>query len=147
MKVSIPPFGLLSRYYSAGRVDLRRQYGELPPVSCFASQLNQVWMNLLVNAAQAIRDRGTVTISTRRDGNSVEVAISDTGSGIPRSNSHAFSILFLLPSRSEKAPVWACRFHTALSNAMVGRFRLIAKSTRVPLLPLEFRLSQKKKFM
>jgi len=74
---------LLSRYYSSGRVGLRRQYGDLPTVSCLASQLNQVWMNLLVNAAQAIRDRGTVTISTRQDGDSVEVVISDTGSGIP----------------------------------------------------------------
>jgi signal transduction histidine kinase len=40
-------------------------------------------MNLLVNAAQAVRDRGEVTIATRLDGNSVVVAISDTGTGIP----------------------------------------------------------------
>jgi signal transduction histidine kinase len=74
---------LLSRYYSSGRLELRRDYGVLPLVSCFASQLNQVWMNLLVNAAQAVPDRGTVTISTRQDGDSVEVSISDSGCGIP----------------------------------------------------------------
>jgi two-component system, NtrC family, sensor kinase len=74
---------LLSRYYSAGRLELRRDYGDLPPVSCYASQLNQVWMNLLVNAAQAVSGDGTVTISTRREGDSVAVAISDSGCGIP----------------------------------------------------------------
>ena len=73
---------LLSRYYSSGRLDLRRQYGVLPLVSCYASQLNQVWMNLLANAAQAVPDRGTVTIATRQDGDSVEVAISDNGCGV-----------------------------------------------------------------
>jgi len=74
---------LLSRYYGAGRIELRRVYGDLPPVNCYASQLNQVWMNLLINAAQAVAGNGTVTISTRREGDSVVVAISDTGCGIP----------------------------------------------------------------
>lgn len=74
---------LLSRYYSSGRLELRREYGVLPLVCCYASQLNQVWMNLLVNAAQSISDRGTVTISTKQDGDLVEITISDTGCGIP----------------------------------------------------------------
>lgn len=74
---------LLSSYYCTGRIVLRRDYTELPSVNCYAGQLNQVWMNLLVNAAQAVSDQGEVTISTRRDGNSVAIAISDTGAGIP----------------------------------------------------------------
>jgi len=74
---------LLSRYYSSGRLELRREYGVLPLVSCYASQLNQVWMNLLANAAQSLPNRGTVTISTRQDGDSVEVSISDNGCGVP----------------------------------------------------------------
>ena len=74
---------LLSRYYSSGRLELRREYDVLPLVSCYASQLNQVWMNLLANAAQAVQGRDTVTISTRQDGDSVEVAISDSGCGVP----------------------------------------------------------------
>ena len=73
---------LLSRYYSAGRLELCRDYGVLPPITCYASQLNQVWMNLLVNAAQAVSDRGTVTISTRQDGDSIEVSITDDGCGV-----------------------------------------------------------------
>ena len=58
---------LLSSYYSTGHIVLRRDYTDLPPVNCYAGQLNQVWMNLLVNAAQAVRDQGEVTISTRLD--------------------------------------------------------------------------------
>jgi len=74
---------LLSSYYKTGHIVLRRDYTHLPPVSCYASQLNQVWMNLLVNAAQAVKDQGEVTISTRLETNSVAIMISDTGSGIP----------------------------------------------------------------
>jgi two-component system NtrC family sensor kinase len=75
---------LLSRYYMSGRVVLHREYGELPPVGCYAGQLNQVWMNLLSNAAQSIADRGEVFISTGLEDEWVVVRIRDTGSGIPR---------------------------------------------------------------
>jgi signal transduction histidine kinase len=74
---------LLSGYFSSGQIVVQRNYGELPPISCYAGQLNEVWMNLLVNAAQAISGRGEVKISTRREGDSVVVAISDSGKGIP----------------------------------------------------------------
>lgn len=74
---------LLSRYFSGGQVTLRREYGDLPPIHCYAGQLNQVWMNLLVNAAQAVPDRGEVSISTRLEQDSVLVEIRDTGAGIP----------------------------------------------------------------
>ncbi len=74
---------LLSRYYNSGRLLLLKDYGELPQVTCYAGQLNQVWMNLLVNAAQSVSDSGQVKISTRCEDDSVVVAISDTGRGIP----------------------------------------------------------------
>jgi two-component system, NtrC family, sensor kinase len=73
---------LLSQYYSSGRLILRRDYGELPLISCYAAQLNQVWMNLLVNAAQAIRNRGEVSIRTRLDDGCAVISISDSGTGI-----------------------------------------------------------------
>jgi len=73
---------LLSRYYSAGKIDLRRDYADLPMVNCYAGQLNQVWMNLLGNAAQALKDQGEVSVSTRIDDDWISVVISDTGSGI-----------------------------------------------------------------
>ncbi len=73
---------LLSQYYSSPAITLRREYGAVPPIECYAGQLNQVWMNLLVNAAQAIGDGGEVRIATAYDGAKVTVDISDTGAGI-----------------------------------------------------------------
>jgi two-component system NtrC family sensor kinase len=73
---------LLSRFYGEGRVRLTRDYGALPPVDCFAGQLNQVWLNLLVNAAQAVREGGEVRVTTRGEGEQVVVTVGDTGCGI-----------------------------------------------------------------
>ncbi|HKP35483.1 MAG TPA: ATP-binding protein [Pyrinomonadaceae bacterium] len=74
---------LLSQYYGSSHIELKRDYGDLPPVECFAGQLNQVWMNLLVNAAQAIgQTPGEVRIETRLQDEMVVVSISDTGKGI-----------------------------------------------------------------
>ena len=78
---------LLPQYYGGCHIRLKRQYGNLPPVECFAGQLNQVWMNLLTNAAQAIGDRtGEVRIETGLEGKEVKVRISDTGKGIAPEN-------------------------------------------------------------
>ena len=73
---------LLSGYYGSGRIRLVREYGKLPLVNCYAGQLNQVWTNLLVNAAQAIKKTGEVKISSRVEGQSAVITISDTGGGI-----------------------------------------------------------------
>ncbi|MGE0080352.1 MAG: bacteriohemerythrin [Thiohalomonadaceae bacterium] len=59
-----------------------RDYGDLPPVPCLPRQLNQVFMNLLVNAAQAIERKGVITLRTRRRGDMAVIEISDTGAGI-----------------------------------------------------------------
>ncbi|MDQ5846171.1 MAG: response regulator [Acidobacteriota bacterium] len=77
---------LLSRYFSSGRITVKRDYGDLPLVSCYAGQLSEVWMNLLVNAAQSISGKGEVGIATKLEGDSVIVQISDTGMGIPADN-------------------------------------------------------------
>jgi len=74
---------LLSRYYGPGQIKLIRDYGNLPLVNCYAGQLNQVWTNVLVNAAQAVQSDGEVRISTRVEGQGVVVVISDNGCGIP----------------------------------------------------------------
>jgi two-component system NtrC family sensor kinase len=74
---------LLSRYFSSGQIVVRRDYSKLPLISCYAGQLNEVWMNLLANAAQAINGKGEVRISTRLESELLVVAISDTGKGIP----------------------------------------------------------------
>jgi PAS domain S-box-containing protein len=62
---------------------VKKEYGDLPRVWCEPSQLNQVFMNLLVNASHAIAEKGDITIRTGRQDAEVFVAIGDTGSGIP----------------------------------------------------------------
>ena len=65
------------------KAEVVKEYGGIPPVECLGSQLNQVFMNLLLNAAQAIDNHGTITIRTGATDDSVWVEISDTGRGIP----------------------------------------------------------------
>ncbi|MGH7375144.1 MAG: ATP-binding protein [Candidatus Rokuibacteriota bacterium] len=65
------------------RVSVHRKYGELPDVECIRSQMDQVFLNLLANAAQAIPGPGAITIETRQDGPTVVIGIADTGPGIP----------------------------------------------------------------
>lgn len=64
------------------KATVEKFYGQLPPVTCLNSQLNQVFMNLLVNAGHAIKERGTITIRTGAEDGWVWVSIADTGSGI-----------------------------------------------------------------
>lgn len=74
---------ILSQYYNSDHIALKREYATLPLIDCFAGQLNQVWMNLLMNAAQAIGcGPGEVRIETGVMDEMVFVKISDTGSGI-----------------------------------------------------------------
>ncbi len=68
------------------KCEVVKEYGELPNIWCLPSQLNQVFMNLLVNAAQAIEVRGTITIRTGAEGERVWVEVVDTGKGIPPEN-------------------------------------------------------------
>ncbi len=60
-----------------------KEYEEVPPLECYPQQLNQVFMNLLVNAGQAIDQDGTITIRLQEENDWVVVEVSDTGSGIP----------------------------------------------------------------
>jgi signal transduction histidine kinase len=63
---------------------LNRDFGELPDVVCFPQQLNQVFLNLLVNAAHSIEgDQGVITVRSWSDGDHVFVSVADTGCGIP----------------------------------------------------------------
>ncbi len=76
-----------------GRIELHKQYSWLPEVVCFPQQLSQVFMQILLNAAQAIETLGTITITTRevvggrqRRDNQVVITITDDGCGIAEDN-------------------------------------------------------------
>jgi two-component system, NtrC family, sensor kinase len=77
---------MLVQHELKGRIEVTKKYGKIPQVECYPNALNQVFMNLVVNAAQAIPDRGTITIETSRRGDSVRITISDNGVGIPPEN-------------------------------------------------------------
>jgi signal transduction histidine kinase len=64
------------------RIRIVTEFGDLPEIVCHPNQLNQVFMNILVNASQAIAVRGTITIKTWRESDTVNVSIADTGTGI-----------------------------------------------------------------
>jgi PAS domain S-box-containing protein len=64
------------------KCEVKRDFGELPPVACYPTQITQVFTNLLVNAAQAIVTMGEIRIQTRHEGTHVVVRISDTGTGM-----------------------------------------------------------------
>ncbi|HUF72173.1 MAG TPA: ATP-binding protein [Gammaproteobacteria bacterium] len=69
------------------KAEVRKFYGEIPRIECSPSKINQVFLNLITNAAQAIEDHGEIVISTKLKGDShIVIAISDTGCGIPEEN-------------------------------------------------------------
>lgn len=77
------------------RAEVVKEYGPLPEVECVPSQLNQVFMNLLVNAAQAIADFGRITVRTGAERDHVCVSVADTGAGIsPEHLSRIFDPFF-----------------------------------------------------
>ena len=65
------------------KATLQRDFGDLPQVKCYPQQLNQVFMNLLINAAHAIDKDGNIIVRSRYEDGLIQVAISDTGCGIP----------------------------------------------------------------
>lgn len=66
------------------RIEVVMDFGEVPPINCYPNQLNQVFMNILVNAYQSIEDKGKITIKTEKNDTGIVVSISDTGCGIPK---------------------------------------------------------------
>ncbi len=65
------------------RIEIKKHYGDIPEIECYPGQLNQVFMNILSNAIDAIVEKGTITISTSKSNGSIRVSIKDTGRGIP----------------------------------------------------------------
>lgn len=66
------------------RIEIIKEFGQLPLITCYAGQINQVLMNILVNAFQAIEDKGIVWINTgQKSKKNICIEIKDTGSGIP----------------------------------------------------------------
>ncbi|MGD8413991.1 MAG: ATP-binding protein, partial [Candidatus Latescibacterota bacterium] len=78
----------LVHHQMKNRIEVERDFGEVPVVRCFPNQLNQVFMNLIVNAAQAIDGRGKIVLSTRylKKDDTVVIEVKDNGRGIKPGN-------------------------------------------------------------
>lgn len=74
----------LIRHETKNRIDIVKNYGKLPLINCYPNMLNQVFTNILVNACQAIEGKGTITISTNFEGETLTVSVKDTGKGISK---------------------------------------------------------------
>jgi signal transduction histidine kinase len=69
------------------KATVTKHYGEIPEIQCSPSQINQVFLNIITNAAQAIEGQGEITITTKLyDPERVAISIADTGCGIPKEN-------------------------------------------------------------
>ncbi len=76
----------LMQHEMKDRIEIVRDYGNLPLVFCNPNQINQVFMNILDNAIHAIEDKGTIAIKTSQEGDTVFVRIIDDGIGISNSD-------------------------------------------------------------
>jgi two-component system NtrC family sensor kinase len=92
--------------------DVETDLGELPPIRCHGGEINQVLLNLIVNAAHAIEDvikgtaqRGVIKVRTRQDGNTVVLSVSDNGTGVPDEVRDKIFDNSSPPRRSDAAPV------------------------------------------
>lgn len=74
----------LIRHETKNRIEVIKNYGEIPVIKCFPNMLNQVFTNILINACQAIEGSGKITITTEYNNKKLIVKIKDTGRGIPR---------------------------------------------------------------
>ncbi len=74
----------LIRHETKNRIEIIKHYGEIPVIKCFPNMLNQVFTNILINACQAIEDKGKITITTEFKNKKLTVKIKDTGKGIPK---------------------------------------------------------------
>ena len=74
----------LIRHETKNRIQIIRNYGNLPPVKCYPNMLNQVFTNILINACQAIEGTGTIDITTFAQDDSITIKIKDSGIGIPK---------------------------------------------------------------
>ena len=112
---------MLLRQQYQGRITVERQYDDVPAVGCYPGQLNQLFMNQLVNAGQAISGPGTIKVAVRRAEGGVAVTVRDTGPGIPLRSSATSSSRSSPPRRWGRGRGWGWPSATGLSSGTMAR--------------------------
>jgi len=101
------------------RIEVVRDYGELPPVIAFPEPINQIVVNLLLNASQAIAGEGRITVSTRAEGDRAVIRVRDDGPGVPEDlREHIFDHGF-----TTKGETGGTGHGLALSRYLAGKLR------------------------
>jgi signal transduction histidine kinase len=78
---------LIAKNIVKHKADVRKFYGDIPEIECSPSQVNQIFLNIITNAAQAIESQGEIVITTKlHDAEHVAIRITDNGCGIPEEN-------------------------------------------------------------
>jgi signal transduction histidine kinase len=83
LNICLEEMASLAQREMGSRVRVVKRLRPVPPVRCFRGQMNQVFLNLLKNAGEAIEKKGTVTLRTRRKNGHILIEVSDTGRGMP----------------------------------------------------------------
>lgn len=110
-------------------ITVRRDYGaDVPPVPAYGSELNQVWTNLLDNAADAMGGRGEITIRTRRDDGWAVVEIEDNGPGIPEEiQPKIFDPFFTTKAPGKGTGLGLSTSYTIVTQKHQGELRVVSQ--------------------
>ena len=119
---------LLEHQFDRGSIKVRREFSaEAVPVIGFEFKLQQVFLNLFLNARDAMASGGWLTIATRLEGHEAVAEVSDTGTGVAPSIWRASTIRSSRPRRAARAPVSDCRLPTASCASTKRRFSATAR--------------------
>lgn len=109
------------------KAEVVREYGEIPEVYCLPAQINQVFMNLFINAAQAIEEQGTITVRTGHEGDQAWIDIEDTGVGIPAANLRRVFEPFFTTKPVGKGTGLGLSLSYSIVDKHKGRFEVTSK--------------------
>ena len=121
---------ILGHFFRPDRVVLHRNYGELPKIECYSGQLSQVWMNLMVNAAQAMDGKGDLWIGARVEEQILILTFRDSGPGIPDDVAGKIFDPFFTTKKVGDGTGWVCQLCTESSSAMAARYESRLRSRR-----------------
>lgn len=110
-------------------INVRRDYGaDVPQVTAYGSELNQVWTNLLDNAAEAMGGKGEITIRTRRHGDWAVVEIQDNGPGIPEEiQPKIFDPFFTTKAPGKGTGLGLSTSYAIVTQKHLGEFRVASR--------------------
>lgn len=124
-----------------GRIDVIKDYGTVPKINCAASKINQVFLNIITNAAQATEGEGTIKITTRARAKFIRIKIADTGEGIPKDIlSKICDPFFTTKPVGQGTGLGLSISHTIIEDEHHGKLRFISEvgkgTTAIIMLPI-----------